>query len=471
MMEMSTSGGFFHSETIEGVTSPIMPTVEWQMTPKKYVDDQDASKVQESKDYTDSKMAEEVTAREQGDADTLQSSKDYTDAEVLVEKNRAEGVEGELRSDLDAEVQNRIDVMAQEVLDRNAAILVEKERAELAEAGLQSSINVEKGRIDAILDASQADKDSFAEIVTLINSVDTENDSAFASYVLSNNAALAQEVSDRQSGDSALQTSLEAEVTRAMSAEGALSEDLADEVSRAQAAEGVLQSNIDAEVVARSTADTTLQGNINSEQSAREAADVALGGRIDSAEASISSLSSTKADKSYVDSQDAGLQSQIDGLDGRLDIIEGADTVEGSVAKAEKDAKDYADSKFAEAQSNLDDVEGYAQDVRDDLDAEIARAEAAEGALDGRLDAIEAMAFYKESKQVGSGDLSYVELAKEAKPYSIKAYVGRLALHEGQDFSVSVVGGKSRLTWMGDFMVGGVEEIEEGMKLFFEYYC
>jgi len=71
-------------------------------------------------------------------------------------------------------------------------------------SGLQGQIDTEKGRIDAILSASEADKDSFAEIVQLINSVDTSNDQAFASYVLSNDAALAQEVSDRQAGDSTL---------------------------------------------------------------------------------------------------------------------------------------------------------------------------------------------------------------------------------------------------------------------------
>ena len=56
---------------------------------------------------------------------------------------------------------------------------------------LQTNIDTEKDRIDAILLAADADKDSFAEIVTLINSVDTENDTAFASYVTSNNAAVA----------------------------------------------------------------------------------------------------------------------------------------------------------------------------------------------------------------------------------------------------------------------------------------
>jgi hypothetical protein len=53
---------------------------------------------------------------------------------------------------------------------------------------VDSRITTEKGRVDAILLAADADKDSFAEIVTLINSVDTTNDTAFASFATSSNA-------------------------------------------------------------------------------------------------------------------------------------------------------------------------------------------------------------------------------------------------------------------------------------------
>lgn len=59
------------------------------------------------------------------------------------------------------------------------------------DATLQTNIDTEKGRVDAILSSSSADKDSFKEIVDLINSVDTTNDNAFAGYVLSNDAAVA----------------------------------------------------------------------------------------------------------------------------------------------------------------------------------------------------------------------------------------------------------------------------------------
>ena len=53
---------------------------------------------------------------------------------------------------------------------------------------LDYAIDVEKGRIDAILIGSGANADTFAEVVTLVNSIDTTNDQAFAGYVLSNDA-------------------------------------------------------------------------------------------------------------------------------------------------------------------------------------------------------------------------------------------------------------------------------------------
>lgn len=90
-----------------------------------------------------------------------------------------------------------------------AAISAETTRATTAESGLQTAINTEKGRIDAILAGAGADTDTFAELVTLVNSIDTENDNAFASYVLSNNAALAQEIQDRIDADTALQLDID----------------------------------------------------------------------------------------------------------------------------------------------------------------------------------------------------------------------------------------------------------------------
>jgi pectin methylesterase-like acyl-CoA thioesterase len=81
--------------------------------------------------------------------------------------------------------QDKVQVLGEEValkseLDQE---IVDRQSGDLA---LDQKIETEKARIDAILEASDADKDSFKEIVDLINSVDTENDQAFAGYVLSN---------------------------------------------------------------------------------------------------------------------------------------------------------------------------------------------------------------------------------------------------------------------------------------------
>jgi hypothetical protein len=104
-----------------------------------------------------------------------------------------------------------------------AAVAVVQADVDQNESDCDSAINTEKARIDAILAGSAADKDTFAEIVTLINSVDTTNDNAFAGYVTSNNAAVAalqldvnNNESDADTAIAAVQTDVDAnEVTAA----------------------------------------------------------------------------------------------------------------------------------------------------------------------------------------------------------------------------------------------------------------
>jgi len=251
------------------------------------------------------------------------------------EISNRQSADNTLQSNIDSEEASRIaaDTTLQSNIDAEQSARIS------GDSSLQGQIDTEKGRIDAILLASDADKDSFAEIVSLINSVDTENDNAFAAYVLSNDAALAQEVSDRQSGDS------------------------------------TLQSNLDSESSARQSADNTLQSNIDSEESARIAAD-------------------------------SSLQSEID-------------------------------------------------------------------AAEGRLDSLEARAYKKEKFTLTSTDISngYVDLGFEARENSIRAFVGRLAIHEGagEDYTVSVVGGVTRVTFVGNMVTPSEEQLTAGDVLHFSY--
>jgi hypothetical protein len=151
-------------------------------------------------------------------------------------------------------------------------------------------------------------------------------------------------------------------------------------------------------------------------------------------------------EKTRAEGVENGLVADIGLLDGRIDVLEAAKlTLEGDL-------------------SNLD---GYAQDIRSDLDAAILAYEAADLALDGRLDVLEAkkvVTFEKESF-VAASPLDKVTLAQEVLEKSLIVFVGRLALIQGEDYTVSVVSSKTVLTWAGDFAVGGVEGIEAGDKI------
>ena len=110
---------------------------------------------------------------------------DSLEAIDVVLANEIELVRGEFAAE-DSKLRSQLDAND---LD-NANLTLSVNSLEGVDAGLASDIADEKARIDAILDASTADKDSFAEIVSLINAVDTENDDAFGSFVLRTDASV-----------------------------------------------------------------------------------------------------------------------------------------------------------------------------------------------------------------------------------------------------------------------------------------
>lgn len=179
-------------------------------------------------------------------------------------------------------------------------------------------------------------------------------------------------------------------------ADDALAADIASEASARASADSALQTAIDNEVSARQSAITSeantraaavtsLQNEIDAEESARAAADDALDARLDVLEGADNVAGSVakalKDAKAYTDQEVSALESAHDArldaleaedaaLDGRLDILEGADNVAGSVAKALKDAKAYADQKIADlvdgAPALLDTLNELAAAIGDD---------------------------------------------------------------------------------------------------------
>ena len=251
------------------------------------------------KTYVDSAVSSEQSAREAADT-TLTNS-------LNAEISRAQGAESDLADDIAAETSARQSAISSAVSTLEAADLV-----------LDGKITVEKGRIDAILSAADADKDSFAEIVTLINSVDTENDSAFAGYVTSNNAALATEVTNRTNADTALGVRIDGVETAATALTGRVSaaeQDILDEESARIASVSAEQSAREADVTALEAADATLQSNIDSEASTRATADTSLSNRITTLEnaSADSRLTDLESDVADHETRITALETTIDG--------------------------------------------------------------------------------------------------------------------------------------------------------------
>jgi len=170
----------------------------------------------------------------------LRSAADSTlTTNLAAEVTRAEAAESDLADDIAAETSAR-----------QSAISSAVSALESADTTLDGKITTEKGRIDAILSASSADKDSFAEIVTLINSVDLTNDNALAAAILSINDSIADETSAR---------------IAAVSAEAAAR---ASDVSGLESDIALVQSNLDSESSTRSTADTSLSNRITTLENA-----------------------------------------------------------------------------------------------------------------------------------------------------------------------------------------------------------
>ena len=253
------------------------------------------------------------------------AKKTFVDSAVAAEASLRSSADSTLTSNLNSEISRATAAegviagnLATEISDRAAAVSAEASARSAADSVLDGKITTEKGRIDAILDASSADRDSFAEIVTLINSVDTTNDSAFAGYVTSNDAALASETSARISGDTALGLLIDSAEAVSSALDTRVTAAEADIVTNATAISTEASnraSAITSEASARSAADTTLQGNIDSEASTRAAVATSLSNRLDVLEGASadSRLTDLEADVLDHENRISALETTIDG--------------------------------------------------------------------------------------------------------------------------------------------------------------
>ena len=214
---------------------------------------------------------------------------------------------------------------------------------EAVDGALSAEIVTEKERVDAILDAATADKDSFAEIVSLINSVDLENDSSLANFVTRTDKS----IDSLEQVDSNLQvqiTSNDTDIlgllgdvtsldTRALGIEG----DLATEITRATNREDAIEGALNAEIASTDAEQIAQDKSINS----LEAADVAFGEDVKSLDTRVTDV-------------EGGLAAEIEratGVEGKISTALSAEIVETAAEQAVQDASinslEDADTAFA----------------------------------------------------------------------------------------------------------------------------
>jgi len=208
--------------------------------------------------------------------------------------------EARLRAEADVALGSRIDSNDTD----NANLTLSVNSLEVVDGELASDIATEKGRIDAILELADADKDSFAEIVSLIGEVDTENDQAFSAFAIRTDKSV-----------DSLEVALTAEIN-------------------STDAEQIAQ---DASINSLEAADTALSSAIEEEARLRAAADVELGSRITANDTDNANLTLSVNSLEVVDGELAGditsLDTRVLGVEGDLaDEITRAGSVEAALS-------------------------------------------------------------------------------------------------------------------------------------------
>lgn len=81
----------------------------------------------------------------------------------------------------------------------------------------------------------------------------------------------------------------------------------------------------------------------------------------------------------------------------------------------------------------------------------------------------DALASGKEKITLIAGDITagYIDLAQEV--FHLSAFVDRLAIHETEDYTLSVVGGVTRITFTGDLVSPGQSMLTAGDNIFVKY--
>jgi len=317
--------------------------------------------------------------------------------DLNTERNERLAKDNELKGDIDQEVEDRIDAIAQEVIDRNAAIQTAVTQSIIPRTDVTYDLGSPQFRFKDLYLSGNSIILGDATISSNQGIVDLPEDATVNNVPIATTEYVDQEITTERNAR--------------IAQDGILQDNIDTEEQSRINADDILQDNIDAEELSRINADNTLQDNIDNERDARIDADTLLDGRLDiiegldTVEGSIKKA--LKDAKAYTDQQvgieedarisaDNNLQEQIDDeitarenadfvldgkitnettarqtavttINGRLDVLQGDVNTVGSVAKAESDAKTYADTKIANLVNSAPEVLNTLKELADAL--------------------------------------------------------------------------------------------------------
>ena len=466
------------------------------------------------KAFLDNKVAQEASLRESADMaldarlDALEAdpvTKSYVDSKDLSEKSDREAADAALDARLDA---LEADPVTKAYVDGKDSI--EKSEREAADAALDGRLDVLEA--DPVTKAYVDSKDS-AQTSAREQAISDLKGSVSSGY--DTLKKIEDKIKDVISNtDPAALDSLSEIVSAFQNADG----DLLDSLNNLSSSSS---SAIAAEQAAREAADMALDGRLDAleadavtkayvdskdsaEKSNREAADAALDGRLDV-------LEQDPTTKAYVDSKVLAINNDMDSLDAYAQDIRGdldqeildrasavsaeetariaGDAALSSSLSVEQSARQAADSaldskittKFNESKSYTDtkiaDLVNSAPAVLDTLkelsdalggDANFATSVANQIAASSNSvgDKFKKEAFVVDAGMISAGS---IDLSSKAFEGSIVLTNARLMMLSGEDYSVSIVAGKTRITFMGSMLPMGEEALEIGDKLRVSY--
>ena len=117
--------------------------------------------------------------------------------------------------------------------------------------------------------------------------------------------------------------------------------------------------------------------------------------------------------------------------------------------------------------SVLDSLSEILTTLQSAIAAEQSARIAADEQISAVLDPISAVTFCRE--KIVISNTSYVDLSHIAIENSLHIMIGRLAVHQDEDFTVSEVNGATRITWIGSLADMGIEAVEIGDSIFAYY--